>query len=134
MPSLSIRKELEIFECLIAPELRDPQTVFSHPQLARLRNTHQLFDYHEGKWIIILSKITDPRVQKLKTLLSLEGIPENVFCRTMASFFIYSSAYIHVPSIKKYSEKKMKSALVSNFSINDDITMPCVIKILMKLS
>ncbi|XP_065219631.1 uncharacterized protein LOC135845093 [Planococcus citri] len=136
MPLLSIRKELESFECLIVPELKDPQTVFTHPLLAGLKSTGQLFDYHEGKWIVILSKTTDPRVVSLKSLLSTEGIAEDIFCRSMASFFIYSSAFIHVrvPSIKKYSEKKMRHALTTNFSIHDDVTLRCITKVLMKLS
>lgn len=46
-PMLSIRKKkIEVYESLFAPELKDPQSGFSH---SMFRSTNQITDYHEAK-------------------------------------------------------------------------------------
>lgn len=133
---LSIRKTIEVYENLVCPELHDPVTVFNHPELTKWKTTQQQSDYHEAKWLVILSKKTDARVDKLLNLLATANVSETDFCRTIGGFFIISSGAIHVPNVpplKQYSAKKMKHALKQCLSINDDVTIRCVTEVLMKL-
>ncbi|KAK7590181.1 hypothetical protein V9T40_001794 [Parthenolecanium corni] len=46
---LSICKNIELYECLIAPESEDPINVFSHPELLKWQTPGQNLDYHHAK-------------------------------------------------------------------------------------
>ncbi len=129
-PMLSIRKKIEIYESLLAPELKDPRSVFNH---AIIRSTNQLMDFHEAKWTIIITKTNDPRVVRLNGLIANANLSPSVFCRTMGSFFIIASGGVPLPQLSSYSKQEMETILKDEFEILDDTTISCITDVLMAI-
>lgn len=96
-PVFSIRKKIEIYESLLPPELKEPKSVFNH---SVIKSTNQLMDFHEAKGVIILTKISDPRVVRLNRLIASANISPSIFCRTMGSFFLIACGGIHLPELR----------------------------------
>lgn len=129
-PVLTIRKKIETYEILFAPELQDPQSVFNH---AAIRSTHQLMDFHEAKWTIILTKTDDSRVVRLNRLIANANISPAVFCRTMGRFFIIASRGIDLPTLSSYTKNEMECILRVEFEITDDTIISCITDVLMQV-
>ena len=129
-PVLCIQKKIEIYESLLAPELKDPKSVFNH---SAIKSTNQLMDFHEAKWVVILTKVSDPRVARLNALIASANILPSVFCRTMGSFFLIASGGIHLPELSSYGKQEMENILRTEFQIYDALTISCVTDVLMQV-
>ncbi|XP_065213847.1 uncharacterized protein LOC135840994 [Planococcus citri] len=129
-PMLSIQRKIEIYEMILAPELKDPTSVFNH---SVIKGTHQLMEYHEAKWAIILTKISDPRVVRLNGLIASANITSLMFCHTIGRFFTIALGLggIHVPDLNSYGKQEMVDILESDFHIYDNSTIRCITDILM---
>ena len=126
---LIIRKTIETYESLVAPELNRPASLLKN---ATSRGLMDSMDFHQAKWTLILQKNTTD-VDQLKELLSKAGILEKDFCRRMGSFFLIASANIHLPTLKSYTPDQMYEILSTDFHVQDEITIKCVRDVLMRI-
>ncbi|XP_072160736.1 uncharacterized protein [Bemisia tabaci] len=119
IPYLAIRYRIELFETVLAPELK--QT----PDKSKLVGMTAKMQFHTKTCHAVLSKKNHSLVEKTKKLLEKYNLTQSEFCDALGSFFVVGSDKIHTPPITKYTKEEINSAL-KDIGMDDPILQKSV--------
>ena len=117
-PFLSLRRQIEFYEDIIAPELKYSKDVH--------KDMKERMSFHEMKWRKMLQKNTDPFVQEILKLINKEWLQIKVFCQRIGSLFTISSKKIHIPEVASYKWKELKQIIRNHFEDVDKFTLKSI--------
>lgn len=111
---MSIRRKMLELENLIAPEMKNPLSVFDNLVELKKPFSYEVHsEYIEAKWLLILQKKDNPHVKQLIALMKAADVPQDVFIKSLSSysFVLPEDIYIRARPLSEFKVEEIKSCL-----------------------